>query len=294
MASATGLTRSTARGARRAVRGAALAALTVVVLTAAACSPAPLGPNSRCSTNVAVLTCPKQTTVLTAGGMAREVHHQVPAGVPPAGGWPVVIMFQGSVASAALTWTASPLLPFGAYHQTRTVQHLLDGGYAVLTPETHLAGLTFWDTNNLLIPDYLASYDHALMLQMFDAIDDGRFGHLDSDRLYATGISSGGYMTSRMAVSYPGKFKALAIQSASYATCAGPICDVGVIPQDHPPTLFLHGALDPVVPIFTMDLYRNKVAAQGVPTKRVVDLLSFHEWIPQAPGEVLAWFNRYP
>lgn len=269
-----------------------LAAMALATL-ATACSPAPVGSSSRCTTNAALLSCPKQTTALLAAGVWREVHHQVPRGVAPAGGWPTVIMFQGTLATAALTWSASPLAPFGAYHQTQVVQYLLDAGFAVLTPETHLAGLTFWDTNNVLVPDYLQSSDHALMLAMFDAIDDGRFGALDGARLFATGISSGGYMTSRMALAYPGRFRALAIQSASYATCAGILCDVGPVPEDHPPTLFLHGALDPVVPIFTMDAYRTKLAGRGVPTRRVVDTLSLHEWIPQAPGEIRAWFSRF-
>ena len=42
-------------------------------------------------------------------------------------------------------------------------------------------------------------------------------GPLDPSRLLAIGVSSGGYMTSRMAVSYPGKFRALAI--AAGASC---------------------------------------------------------------------------
>lgn len=266
----------------------ALLAVSVAVI-ASACSPAPAAPTSNCTTNAALLTCPRDTLLLEAGGMWREVHYRTPRGNAPAGGWPVVIMFQGTGATAALTWAASPLYPFGGYHQTQTVQFLLDAGFAVLTPETHLGGFTFWDTNNPLI-DYAASYDHKLMLKIFDAIDAGTFGDLDPTSLFATGISSGGYMTSRMALAYPGRFKALAIQSGSYATCAGILCDVGYIPEDHPPTLFLHGALDPVVPIITMDAYRNKAAAQGIPTKRVVDLLSLHEWIPQAPAEVRAWF----
>jgi poly(3-hydroxybutyrate) depolymerase len=270
-----------------------LVAAVALATVATACSPAPVGPGSRCTTNAALLSCPKQTTALFAGGEWREVHHQVPRGVAPEGGWPTVIMFQGTLATAALTWSASPLAPFGAYHQTQTVQYLLDAGFAVLTPETHLGGLTFWDTNNVLVPDYLQSGDHALMLAMFDEIDAGTFGDLDGSRLFATGISSGGYMTSRMALAYPGKFRALAIQSASYATCAGILCDVGPVPDDHPPTLFLHGALDPVVPIFTMDAYRNKLAGQGVATRRVVDTFSLHEWIPQAPGEIRAWFAAY-
>ena len=192
-----------------------------------------------------------------------------------------------------LSWPASPLEPFGAYYQTQVVQGLLDNGFAVLTPETHLAGLTFWDTNNPLVPDYYQSNDHALMLTIFDRLADGTFGAVNPARLFATGISSGGYMTSRMAVSYPGRFKALAIQSASYATCAGPLCSIGPIPTDHPPTLFLHGNLDPVVPVGTMWAYAGALNAAGRPTLVVVDPLSLHRWIPQAPGEVVNWFRTY-
>lgn len=264
-----------------------------LVAISAGCSPAPVSPTSRCTTNALVLTCPYNTVSLSAAGESRVVEWQVPRGAAPAGGWPVVIMFQGSFATAALTWTASPVEPFGAYSQTQVVQRLLDSGFAVLTPETHLAGLTFWDTNNPLVADYFQSADHALMLKMFAAIAAGTFGPLNPTDLFATGISSGGYMTSRMAVSYPGKFKALAIESASYATCLGPLCSVGPIPAEHPPTLFLHGGLDPVVPIFTMYLYRDALDAAGRPTRTVVDPLALHKWIPQAPSEVVSWFQAY-
>lgn len=204
-----------------------------------------------------------------------------------------MIMFQGSLATAELTWAASPAEPFGAYYQTQVVQNLLDNGFAVLTPETHLAGLTFWDTNNPLVGDYYQSADHALMLRIFDGLDVGTFGSIDSSRLFATGISSGGYMTSRMAISYPGRFRALAVQSASYATCIGLLCAIGPIPEDHPPTLFLHGGLDPVVPVATMHAYNNALVAVGRTTRVVVDPLSLHRWIPQAPVEVLTWFQAY-
>ena len=269
-----------------------LAAVVFATVTSA-CSPTPVGPSSRCNTNALVLTCPHNSTTLNAGGENRVVHWQVPRGTPPAAGWPVVIMFQGTMATAALTWAASPVEPFGAYYQTQVVQRLLDNGFAVLTPETHLAGLTFWDTNNPLVGDYYQSGDHALMLKIFDALAAGTFGAVDPTNLFATGISSGGYMTSRMAISYPGKFKALAIQSASYATCAGLLCVIGPIPADHPPTLFLHGALDPVVPIATMYAYNSALQSAGRTTRVVVEPLALHRWIPQAPGEVVAWFKAH-
>jgi poly(3-hydroxyoctanoate) depolymerase len=133
------------------------------------------------------------------------------------------------------------------------------------------------------------------MLGLFDAIEQGEFGPLDPARLYATGISSGGYMTSRMAVSYPGRFKSLAIHSASYASCSGPLCVVpDSLPSDHPPTLFLHGQIDLTVPISTMKLYRDRLAATGHVVSTVVDPFAGHEWISAAPDAVVAWFQASP
>lgn len=275
-------------------RLAALLGAGLLTTSAAACSPAAVPASSRCSTDAITLSCPYRTATLTAAGEARQILWQVPRGDAPEGGWPTVIMFQGSVATPALTWTASPAEPFGAYSQTQVVQRLLDNGYAVLTPATHLAGVTFWDTNNPLVPDYLSSNDHALMLRLFDALDSGMFGDASTERMYATGISSGGYMTSRMAVSYPGRFKALAVAAGSYATCLGPLCDVGPIRDDHPPTLFLHGGLDPVVPLATMDAYRDMLRQKGIETRRVVDPTALHRWISSSPAEVLAWFDKHP
>lgn len=248
---------------------------------------------SRCEQTAEMITCPKQTIEL--GPWMRDVHWQVPLGEPPAGGWPVVLMFQGSFFSAEVTWTAAAILPFGAYNQTLVVKTLLDHGYAVITPETKLDGGTFWDTN---VPPYSLAWetseDHQLMLAIFAAIADGTFGPLALDRWFATGVSSGGYMTSRMAVSYPGKFRSLAIAAASYATCSGPLCDVPEQDPDHPPTLFLHGELDPTVPLATAVEYRDRLAAVGVDTRLVTDPAEGHGWIPAAPAEVLQWFAGHP
>jgi poly(3-hydroxybutyrate) depolymerase len=250
---------------------------------------------SRCHGSFA-LTCDRRTETLLTGvtGIApRQVHWQVPTGTPPAGGWPAVVMFSPSFYSAQLAWSATRLLPAGAYYETATIKALLDGGFAVLTPESHLAGFTFWDTN---VPglDYSIAPDRHFVDDILDEIDDGTFGPVDAGRLSATGMSSGGYMTSRMAVSHAGEFQALAIQSASYATCAGPLCSVpGDLPDDHPPTLFLHGRIDPVVPMFTMVPYRDRLDAQGTPTRTVVDPWALHAFLPVAPGEIVAWFRAH-
>merc|ERR1712013_958838 len=110
-----------------------------------------------------------------------------------------------------------------------------------------------------------------MLTHIFKKIEAGSFGPLDISNMHATGISSGGYMTSRMAFSYPGRFRSLAIQSGSYFYCAGPICanPKNGLPKDHPPTLFLHGDLDPIVPGFTERKYFELANASGVKTKLV-------------------------
>lgn len=100
-------------------------------------------------------------------------------------------------------------------------------------------------------------------------------------------------MTSRMAVAYPGRFRALAIQSASYATCAGPLCVVPELPEDHPPVLFLHGGADAIVPIGTMDTYADALEEDGIPTERVVEDTAGHAWLEVAPEEVVGWFEAW-
>ena len=248
---------------------------------------------SRCEETPTQVTCPKNT--LTFGAAGREVHFQVPLGAPPASGFKTVLMFQGSLFSAELSWSASQGMPFGAYNQTLVVKQLLDRGFAVITPETKGNGGTFWDTN---VPpasqNWEASDDHAFMLEIFAALDAGRFGPLDRAKLYATGISSGGYMSSRMAIAYPGRFSSIAVQSASYASCSGPICSVPALDAQHPPTLLLHGRLDVTVPLATAEAYQQKLEQAGVATRLVVDDAMGHAWIPAAPEEVAGWFELHP
>jgi poly(3-hydroxybutyrate) depolymerase len=249
---------------------------------------------SRCQTTATSVICSKRELSLTALLVPRTVTYEVPLGTPPASGWPVVLAFQGSLVPGAQLFAAERSDLFGKYEATRTIQALLDAGYAVLAPNALLGGTTFWQTN---IPPWsllwTTSSDHAFMVAILQAIRGGAFGALDPDRLYATGISSGGFMTSRMAVSYRGRFRALAVHSGSYATCSA-LCIVPTLPADHPPTLFLHGRLDPLVPVATMEAYRTALDRDGRETKTVINPTAGHEWIPEGAQAVTAWFNAHP
>jgi poly(3-hydroxybutyrate) depolymerase len=222
------------------------------------------------------------------------VTYQVPLGTPPGTGWPVVFFFQGSFFPGSLAFAADKGSLFGQYNLTLTVKRLLDSGYAVLSPNALDSGDTFWQTN---IPPWSVlwdtSSDNAFLLAIFAGIRDGIFGPLDSTHLYAMGISSGGFMTSRMAVSYPGTFRALAIESASYATCNA-LCLVPALPSDHPPTLFLHGLLDTVIPVPTMEVYRDALLRDGHEAKTIIDPTAGHEWIPEAIAAVPDFIAAHP
>lgn len=253
---------------------------------------------SRCTLAKAALTCDHKTLTLKTSAMLeplRDVHWQVPLGQAPSAGWPWVVVFQGSFFPAGQAWTATPDMVYGAFALVSTFAALLDAGYALLTPEAAWDGTTFWDTN--VAPWNVAwstSPDAALMTALFAAVEAGDFGPLDPKRRFAAGISSGGYMTSRMAVAYPGTFRALAIVAGSYATCAGALCAVPPLPADHPPTLFMHGELDTVVPLWTAKLYQQALDKQGTPTALIVDPKGGHGWPAAGPKAIVDFFAAHP
>ncbi len=258
-------------------------------LALAACVHAPTSGSSRCDENDVSIACSNHKIQL--GG--RTVAYEVPIGDAPAAGWPVVIFYQGSFFPGSGSFSANVADPFGAFQLTGTIKALLDRGYAVIAPDAGGGGHEFWQTN---VPPYSSNWsgcdDDVFIHQLLAAIGDGTLGPLDSTHLDAMGISSGGFMTSRMAVSYGGMFRALAIASASYATCSA-TCSVPALPADHPPTLFLHGDLDTVVPVFTMKPYRDALLADGIEAQSIIATTAGHEWLSQGKTAIPDWFDAH-
>ncbi len=242
----------------------------------------------------AKVSCSYQSRWIDSGVVGqRKVIYQLPSGTAPAAGWPVVLIYQGSFFPLN-NFTYYSNMPFGGYYQGKLIQALLEGGYAVIAPSAP-ADL-FWQTNIPgLAQAYELSTDFDFLSNVLAAMRSGAFGPLNTQRQYATGISSGGYNTSRMAVSFAGQFRALAVQSGSYATCSGPLCVVpSSLPADHPPTLFVHGFIDAVVPWWSMDLYYDRLLQQGISTARYTELSGGHEWFARSPSKIKAWFDQHP
>ncbi|MBL0220325.1 MAG: dienelactone hydrolase family protein [Myxococcales bacterium] len=244
---------------------------------------------SRCAVAGTQITCSSHSLVI--GG--RTVTYELPNATAPAAGWPLVVFYQGSFIPGSRAFSASTSDSFGQFELTSTIKALLDRGYAVVAPDAQSNGSLYWQTN---VPPYATNWtgcdDDVFIVQLIAAATAGTFGPLDPTRRYAMGISSGGFMTSRMAVSYAGKFRALAVASGSYATC-GATCTVPVLPADHPPTLFLHGDQDPTVPMSSMTPYRDKLAAEGFVVKTVIHPGAGHEWLPEGKTAIPDWFDAH-
>lgn len=241
----------------------------------------------RCSFYDAKVNCPPVITPVAG----RDVYWQSPSSPAPAAGFPAVIIYQGSFFAPPTVWgeVASSSL-FGGFHQARMHALLLERGYTVITPSA-LAGVA-WQTNSGLPWD--TTSDKAFIDALLDGMRGGTFGPVDMARVFAGGISSGGYMTSRMAVSYPGVFRALFIHSGSYATCAGVACILPTtMPAQHPPTRFLHGRGDLTVPLYTAEQYQQRLTAQGFESDIVIDDAAGHEWLSIAPERIVEWLESH-
>ncbi len=274
------------RNLSQALIGSALASIASLALVAPAQA-------ARCQANAqGRWTCTyhevKHSFAQPAGGQCtgaakqRVVRWEVPEGTPPAGGWPVVFYYNGTVFfnSAATKPFTSTSTAFGAHHAEAALHELLDDPagsgrrYAVVAPEAPGSSLMqAWNTN---VPgDYTRTEDHCFLNSLFANIRAGQYGApglINMDQRYAIGMSSGGYNTSRMALSFNDDqgWKALVIVSASYATCFGPFCKVPAsVPANHPPTKFFHGKADPIVPIATMRPYHALLQQSGVTTEKV-------------------------
>lgn len=243
--------------------------------------------------NINKISCDCETKSFYVNiGDSRKVLYRVPSGPVPPGGFPVAFVFQGSFFSVEFARESG--LPFGGFNEIRLIQKLLDSGFAVLAPRAPVS--LFWETNTPyahLI--YKHTNDYKFMRSIFSALEGGEFGPLNPQRMYATGISSGGYHSSRMAIEFPEKFRAIAIHSASYANFSGLLMPPILRSlENHPPTLFVHGTSDIVVPIESAKPYIKKLNRHGVENKMVEVQGEGHGWFENSPADITNWFLQHP
>lgn len=253
---------------------------------------------ARCTSGYTI-NCQYKTK--TVGG--RWVGYQVPEGTAPRNGWPTVIVYHGwNLMNSEYCWYANQGYYYGLYYKAQTISYLLNNGFAVITPDA-LSNLKYWQTNinqyaTADLNKWVGSQDDNLVTNLIYECERGTFGPCDVNRLGAIGFSSGGYMTSRMAMNYQKNFKALVINSGSYYYCSGS-CSESIANQlsksyfqNHPPTLFLHGTRDSTVPSSTSTMYYNRLKDNGVTTDRKTESVD-HQWLAQSPTQILNWMKEH-
>jgi len=295
-----------------------------------------------------------QTAVATVLG--REVYYRLGVNSGPGydaatGRHAAVVLFQGTSPQEnplnlsggqngpGATWSKSLPKPgsFAVWHQIATVIALIDAGYTVIQPAARFqctAGCGYyWDSNIPFTWTNAAGTDKPLVGELIARLQPSAttFGAIDIHHVYAMGISSGGYMSSRMANEFAGgvnndstvksttlPFRAVAIQSAAFQTC-GPQCRpfaITPVKASHAPTFFLHDPKDEIVPFSGMMNYFDKLNAlfqggnaaytvNGVrqtfllmdPFDGTAGLPLGHQWSQELSADsgnlILEWFNSH-
>jgi len=100
-----------------------------------------------------------------------------------------------------------------------------------------------WNDGRPTAPNQLGINDVGFFNQMFDYMINNY--SVDAKKIYATGISNGGFMSTRLGCELSNRIAAIAVNAATIeATTIAPNCK----PNRPVPALYIHGTTDPLVP----------------------------------------------
>ena len=100
-----------------------------------------------------------------------------------------------------------------------------------------------WNDGRPTAPNQLGINDVGFFNQMCDYMINNY--SVDGKKIYATGISNGGFMSSRLGCELSNRIAAIAVNAATIeATTIAPYCK----PNRPVPALYIHGTTDPLVP----------------------------------------------
>eukprot|EP00755_Sulcionema_specki_P028236 Sspe_Gene.89464::Locus_61232_Transcript_1_4_Confidence_0.333_Length_944::g.89464::m.89464 len=257
---------------------------------------------SRCTLTPNRATCSYKVTTL----QARDIFYELPDGVAPQGGWPVMIQFHGWNMGGKGDWDATSSSGAGRYNKVAAKKALLDAGIAVFAPDSNqYRDGGYWETNldpyaSADLQVWESSDDHRFMMALLGEMERGVFGKLDVTRVHAMGFSSGGFMASRMAFNYPQRFRTVTVVAAGPAWCDGWWCpstffdetQPAAAMKTHPPTLHLHGTRDSMCyPRYAED-YHTRLQAAGRKSSYVTENVG-HQWPVSSPTRILDWVRTH-
>ena len=172
----------------------------------------------------------EQTTInLTVDGKARNFIIYLPIGYNNAGKMPMIFSIHGG------NGTADGMIKIADF---RTIA---DKDKVVLVYPSGIE--KNWNDGRPTTPNQQGINDVSFFNQMCDYMIANY--SVDGTKIYATGISNGGFMSSRLGCELSNRIAAIAVDAATMeATTIAPSCN----PGRPVPAIYIHGTTDPLVP----------------------------------------------
>jgi polyhydroxybutyrate depolymerase len=170
------------------------------------------------------------TASLSHDGLQREYILYVPADYDGSQAFPLVMNFHG------FTSNANDQMWYGDFRAIADTAHFL-----VVHPQgTRLNGSRHWNVGGFTTGSTVD--DLGFTAALIDTLSATY--NIDSDRVYATGMSNGGYMSFLLACQLSDRIAAIASVTGAMTSETFNACD----PQHPTPIMQIHGTLDPTVP----------------------------------------------
>lgn len=201
---------------------------------------------------------------LTVGGLQRSylVHYPTPTGKP----FPLVILLHGRLGTGA-----------GMARLTHFDRVADSAGVVVAYPDGWRR--SWADGRGGTPADRHGVDDVAFILAMIDTL--GADGGIDTSRIYAAGISNGGFMAERLACDAGQRFAAVGVVAATLSDSLAARCRL------HPAVavMFVNGTDDPLIPWSGGELSGGRGRALGV--EETVGIWAEDEACPATPVETI-------
>ena len=171
----------------------------------------------------------QKTVNLTIDGNARSFIVYLPTGYNNAGKMAMIYAIHGG------TGTAEGMIAIANF------KTIADRDKVVLIYPSGIQNN--WNDGRPTTPNQLGINDVSFFNQMCDYMISNY--SVDGTKIYATGISNGGFMSSRLGCELSNRIAAIAVNAATIeATTISPNCN----PVRPVPAIFIHGTTDPLVP----------------------------------------------
>lgn len=171
----------------------------------------------------------QKTISLTIDGNARSFILCLPAGYNNAGKMPLIFVIHGGSGTAEGMIKLADFKPISERDKVVLV---------------YPAGIQKnWNDGRPTTPNQLGIDDVSFFNQLCDYMIANY--SVDATKIYATGISNGGFMSSRLGCELSNRIAAIAVDAATMeATVIAPNCN----PGRPVPAIYIHGTSDPLVP----------------------------------------------